>query len=264
MKKYETYDDVSEYCPINTLVSSYDDRDFDIHNFVSVKSIPSTFSLKNKLPPIRSQGMVGSCVAQTLASIKEYHEYIDVGYQHYMSPMFVYNQRSNKPNSGMYIRDALDICLKKGICPEKDFPYYNRNTTIPQEIYDIALNYTIKAYARIYTVEDVKKALISYGPCIITFKVFNHGTKMWVKKPNDKLRGYHCMAIIGWTKKAFIIRNSWGMWWGDKGYCYYPFNEFGLHTEIWQVIDKDSEYIQKDHIPGCRTIINKFIHRLFN
>ena len=33
-------------------------------------------------------------------------------------------------------------------------------------------------------------------------------------------RGGHAVAVVGYTPTAFIVRNSWGTGWGDKGYAY--------------------------------------------
>ena len=30
----------------------------------------------------------------------------------------------------------------------------------------------------------------------------------------------HAVAIVGYTSKRFIVRNSWGTYWGDKGFAY--------------------------------------------
>ena len=48
------------------------------------------------------------------------------------------------------------------------------------------------------------------------------------------------MTVIGYTKEGFIIRNSWGVFWGDKGYCIYPYSDWGAHYEIWTTIDDKS------------------------
>jgi C1A family cysteine protease len=32
------------------------------------------------------------------------------------------------------------------------------------------------------------------------------------------------MLIVGYTGNFYIIKNSWGDSWGDKGYCYVPKN----------------------------------------
>ena len=33
-------------------------------------------------------------------------------------------------------------------------------------------------------------------------------------------QGGHAVAIVGYTPDRFIIRNSWGTGWGDKGFAY--------------------------------------------
>ena len=32
--------------------------------------------------------------------------------------------------------------------------------------------------------------------------------------------GGHAVALVGYTPDAFIVRNSWGTGWGDKGFAY--------------------------------------------
>jgi C1A family cysteine protease len=33
-------------------------------------------------------------------------------------------------------------------------------------------------------------------------------------------RGGHAVALVGYTPDRFIVRNSWGTTWGDKGFGY--------------------------------------------
>ena len=42
----------------------------------------------------------------------------------------------------------------------------------------------------------------------------------------EGFQGGHCVGICGYDtdKEVFILRNSWGSKWGDKGYGYIPFN----------------------------------------
>jgi C1A family cysteine protease len=32
--------------------------------------------------------------------------------------------------------------------------------------------------------------------------------------------GGHAVCLVGFTAKHFIVRNSWGVGWGDKGFAY--------------------------------------------
>ncbi|MGQ0669311.1 MAG: C1 family peptidase [Actinomycetota bacterium] len=33
-------------------------------------------------------------------------------------------------------------------------------------------------------------------------------------------RGGHAVAIAGYTPDRFVVRNSWGTTWGDRGFAY--------------------------------------------
>jgi C1A family cysteine protease len=57
-------------------------------------------------------------------------------------------------------------------------------------------------------------------------------------KPNDQLLGGHAIVCVGYndTKKLWIMRNSWGSSWGDKGYFYLPYNyliDDKLSSDLW-------------------------------
>jgi hypothetical protein len=43
-------------------------------------------------------------------------------------------------------------------------------------------------------------------------------------EPASGRHGRHAMLIVGYTGNFYIVKNSWGEDWGDKGYCYIPKN----------------------------------------
>ncbi len=43
-------------------------------------------------------------------------------------------------------------------------------------------------------------------------------------EPASGRHGRHAMLIVGYTGNFYIIKNSWGENWGDKGYCNVPKN----------------------------------------
>ena len=63
---------------------------------------------------------------------------------------------------------------------------------------------------------------------------------MWKPNIGEKRKGGHAMTVVGYNKIGFIIRNSWGPYWGDMGYCNYPYSEWGSHWEAWTTIDDKS------------------------
>jgi C1A family cysteine protease len=48
--------------------------------------------------------------------------------------------------------------------------------------------------------------------------------------------GGHCILIVGYNENGFIIRNSWGNLFGNKGYTLLPYNEFNSIFEAWTII----------------------------
>jgi C1A family cysteine protease len=202
---------------------------------------PTTLDLRSDLPSVRSQGSRGTCAAFAASCLKEWQEKTDSGYTGYMSPEFIYFYRSNKPNHGMYSRDVMSILLNKGCCSEGELPYDEKNVDGPTEIsatfVENAQNYRIKEYARVLTIEDLKTSLYQNGPCYISFPVYNQRPEFWRQANGENSSGGHAVTVVGYDNNGFIIRNSWGTSFGDKGYVIYSYGDFGAHWDIWTVID---------------------------
>lgn len=240
-----------------TTKSPEDNRDWVLESIINYKQdLPAKVDYRVYLTGIRNQGNLGTCAAHTAACMKEYQERKDIGYKNYLSPMFVYNNRINQNTEGMHGRDVMKILSTLGICSETLLRHgtFLKPYNIPVECYNLAANLKIKAYAKINTLKGLKTALVLYGPCYIAFPTYNKTTEMW--KPlykGQKPIGGHAMTVVGYTENSFIIRNSWGKSWGKNGYCFYPFDDFGCHWEIWTTVDDDTtvdiEAFTKKHTP---------------
>jgi len=250
----------------NLIPSPHDERDFNIDSLYKTKlELPNVLDYRSDLNPVRNQGSQDSCAAMTAAVMKEWQEHKELGFEKYMSPQFVYNLRPNKSNTEMTARDAMGILKKKGILPETIYPY-GTTKKITDRLLDAAGNFKIQAYGKIDTLFTAKTNLLTNGPLFVGFPVYNeHNGEFWKQTHhNQELLGGHAVAIVGWLENAFIIRNSWGKNWGDGGYSYYPFDDWGVHWEVWGTIDDEScdEKLEeilnnvKDYKPkGCLTKI---------
>ncbi|CAE7569754.1 unnamed protein product [Symbiodinium pilosum] len=59
-------------------------------------------------------------------------------------------------------------------------------------------------------------------------------------QPTDQQLGGHAVCAVGYDdfKQCFIVRNSWGEGWGDKGYFYMPYEYMchpALASDFWAI-----------------------------
>ncbi len=100
------------------------------------------------------------------------------------------------------------------------------------------------------TVAQFKQALIEHGPLAMPikgdacFSVYQGGVFNGQKTGNPN----HVMVLIGWDdeKQAWLIKNSWGEEWGEKGFGWvaYGSNSIGLYA-AWVQPTPSTERVDK-------------------
>ena len=217
-------------------------------------NLPEECDSRCDLMPIRNQGSQGTCFAQSAACMKEWQERKNYNFNEYFSPQFFYNLRFNKydenteNDEGMYGRDVMKILKNTGICKESSYNYgrIEGKENISKEIFDEAKVNVIESYARINTIHDLKSSLCKNGPALITFPVYNYTDQMWKQRNNETSKGGHAMTVVGYNNEGFIIRNSWGKDWSNKGYTIYKYEDWQAHWEIWSTVDKKDVFPEPD------------------
>lgn len=96
----------------------------------------------------------------------------------------------------------------------------------------------IKEYALANSILALKHAIIMNGPCLGALPVWDATGKaeFWRKGTSRQFYGGHAISLVGWNKEGFIIRNSWGKYFGKNGYVTIPYNEFSSFYECWTII----------------------------
>ena len=155
------------------------------------------------------------------------------------SPQYLYNNRPNQETTLLCGRTMMEILKNYGCCTEESYPY-GKKDEISEDAYKEGAKYKIDGYARMRTMETLKKALVVNGPCLICFPVFNHTTQLWKQRKEEEKLGCHAMTIVGYNSKGFILRNSWGEHWDNDGYCIYPYSDWGCHDEVWTVVNESN------------------------
>lgn len=201
---------------------------------------PEEYDLRRYSQCPRDQGGRGTCAAFTAAAIKEIQEKLDCDFNAWMSPEFIYYHRNNKPMEGMYGRDVFQILQKVGSVPESIFPY-GENCIPSKSLYNIAQAYRIANFARVTSVEGLKRALVDLGPCYLLLPLYGTRPEFWRPDGRGECESGHAVTVVGYNRDGFILRNSWGSDWNGDGHILFPYNEWGLQWECWVSVDEKTE-----------------------
>ncbi len=202
--------------------------------------------LRPKFPQAYDQGKIGSCSAFALCSIFDYDSINFKG-----SRLFLYyNERElineTDVDKGAYLIDGIYSLKKNGICEEKYWEYKIENLYVKpsKEVYEKAKeNYLIDAFSIENDLKTIKKWLENNEPIAISISIYTNFMsnnskrtgKIGMPSNEDTLIGGHAVIICGYddNKREFILRNSWGTYWGDNGYFYFPYEYLKYCGELW-------------------------------
>lgn len=255
---------IQEHPDWNLYPSPPDERDYPLQAIGIDTTIPVQKRVMLPDPPfILDQGNTPECVGATGTGIlNAYFDRKGTLPPGGLSMSYLYHrckQEDEIPDvDGTYPRIALKIMQKEGVCSERLYPF-NSKLSITPEMRQEALNYRIKAYARLYGLEQVKQAL-SQGKyvfigTIVTKTNWHDNTKEggFLGLPEGAILGGHATWLKGYDDnlgfRAFMgyLRgvNSWGESWGDKGSYWMPYEyvswrlldlpDFQAFQEAWAV-----------------------------
>lgn len=234
-----------------------DVRDYK-YKIVKEISLPTEVDLRKPIYPIIDQGDIGSCVGCGVANI-------DYAVQHiqkkenpfYPSRLFIYyNARSligtTWYDSGATIRDGIKSIVRWGACDEGLWSYNTWKYRLKPSgsCYTKAeQNQAIKYESVSQDLYSIKHVLASGYPIVGGIVLYDSFQSKRVEEtgivgmPNplkERQLGGHCISIYGYSDKNqwFICMNSWGSFWGDKGWFYLPYDYVlnkGLAADFWVV-----------------------------
>ena len=236
------------------IVDTPDFRDHVFNN--GQESLVTKKDLRPKMPPVYDQGQLGSCTANALGAAVEYDHICESKGEWTPSRLFIYyNERAKEgtinSDSGAQIRDGIKSLATQGVCHETLWPYDITFFSIapPVKAYNEALRYTAVKYARVtQTLPKMKACLNSNIPIVLGISVYESFESAEVAKNGmvpmpqrtESLLGGHAVLCVGYddSMQRFIMRNSWGSSWGDKGYFYIPYDYLtspDLCTDLWAI-----------------------------
>lgn len=206
-------------------------------------AIPASKDLRKTWWKVGDQGETGSCVGWAAAdSVLRWHfvKADRLAKNKLLSVRYVWMAAKetdifdSRPTTfiemdGTSLKAALDIARKFGVVLDSTLPfatgtlYGGRAFTF----YALAAQRRIASYFNLgVNPADWRRWIAMNGPIFTRLDVddtwygaTDNKGKLDVYK-SDTARGGHAIALVGYTRTRFIVRNSWGTSWGDKGFGY--------------------------------------------
>lgn len=257
---------------LGCLKPKYDERNYQFKSLFPASvglgvDFPEEY-LPDTTIPIFDQKKTSMCCACAVAASRYIYEKGDSGNQKIFSPAYIYGNRCDSSviegiytGEGMYLKDALKQLIKAGICYYDSLPamgnysqcrwwYGKKMGALNEEAYP----FRVSSYYEVTNEKEIKRAIMETKSVLCSFIV----TTGWYDVKEDGLipvigtiEGGHAVLIVGWKKvndeDCWIIQNSWGETWGDKGYGYLPISECKMMMEAYCILDDVHEALLKSN-----------------
>lgn len=186
---------------------------------------------------MESQGSLGSCQGNALASCTEYAYLLKYGPQIELSRMWAYlvsqEEDGISGDSGSTLEGGGAAASSRGLCLESSFPYpnsysagrsfYNANKA---KLAPEALNYKLMGEVPLATWDDCVLFLKSRTGSIQTGLMWSTSCDVeWEQKSYSPGNGGHSTVLCGYLKVdgwpdgiGLLHKNSWGTDWGRGGW----------------------------------------------
>ncbi|HWU45071.1 MAG TPA: C1 family peptidase, partial [Bdellovibrio sp.] len=205
---------------------------------------------KNWVSPILDQANCGSCVAFASIGVLETQYKISSlipDFNARFSAQNLFSCGGGYCNWGWQPDSAAEFLQRTGVPDEACMPYSSGATgkdvscrvSCPDtSTRSVKITSYTQPTSGSQDLQAVKQAL-QKGPLVTTLSVYADFMAYAggvYKHTSGEMMGGHAVSIVGYddTMSAFIVRNSWGEEWGDKGFVYVSYDdESGIGDETW-------------------------------
>jgi hypothetical protein len=157
-----------------------------------------------------------------------------------LSPRFIWmasketDQFTTRPTTfveaeGTSLKSALDIARKYGAVRDSALPWATGKLFggSANTLYALAAQLKVLSYFNLgVSPANWRTWLATNGPILTrlnvdaTWDAASDNAGVLAEYKPRTARGGHAVAIVGYRPGEFIVRNSWGTGWGDKGFAY--------------------------------------------
>jgi len=223
-----------------------DERDLLWRSVVAPQAIsmPKKFKL-GSLGGVLNQGDKPFCIGYSTASMKLFSEFASHKKYYSFDPVWLYKECKKidgiPDQDGTYLRVALKIIQDTGYLAKA------QRYKLKEDTY-----FKIEKYVRLTSLRQIKECIYHVGPVVFGITVdegiYTPDRNGVIPEPNpSSVIGGHAQLITGWndnkecqgSRGAFIVKNSWGKEYGNRGYYWLPYSYFTAYPDFdaWKTVD---------------------------
>ena len=215
---------------------------------------------KSFVSNVKDQGDCGGCFAFASATVLEYWSVKEQGYPKSLSAQLLMDctSGSRKPDAGCdggLMEYVFEYGKHHAVALDVDLPYREYVTSCPHRM--MLSHVMVEKYGVLMHEDDhmaeshIPSLLHAYGPVSVgidssTMDNYRGGI---FKSSMCSKNIDHAVAIVGYTKDAWIIKNSWGTSWGDRGYLHLERGKNACGVAEYIVYVKQAKRILKQMSP---------------
>lgn len=197
---------------------------------MAVQGLPSAFNWQDKMTSVKNQGSCGSCWSFTTTAAFEGVVNIWDNVKKDYSEQYLVNCHTNSSGCDGGSNSAFSMYVNNGTVMETDLPYKAVDGTCGTYTF----HEKAKSYSKVTNTQDaIKQAIWDYGPIYVAIDAgtnFSNAKAGSVVTKSDGTSLNHAVTCVGWddAKSAWLIKNSWGTSYCDKGYVWVGYGVSGV------------------------------------
>jgi hypothetical protein len=223
-------------------------------------NLPASIDWRNKdgvnyLGKVMNQGNCGSCVA--FASVATLEGQVSIstgmpGLSPTFSPQMLFACGGGGCDRGWFPGAAANQLKSSGVADEACMPYTSGSTGDDASCSNRCADSSARSFKIVDfnkpsggifgggkgSIESVKAALLK-GPLLTTLNVYEdfltYSSGVYLHKNGSSVGG-HAVSLVGYddSKQAWLVRNSWGEEYGEKGYVWVSYaDKSGIGSQTW-------------------------------